>query len=450
MVLCSNRMFSREGVTKRAGFPPLFLAGLLFALPETVLANLGIFSASDIQRTGNLVPIRKSKIELVSEKLTARLDAETSRVWVEYEFVNTSGDDAVTVGFPVDLMPPAGEDTSYHVDHWQKDGLRELQIFDGADPVRTERTVEEMLSAENRPKQLEDAAITRRWSIATLQFKAHETKHVRITYVVRCMGADTGFEGDPHLKFSPRTFLYTFRTAGGWGSGRVRKLNIQLDITYLSQNRFPILEMNPKIKANGEGMLRSEFKSIELSHMPDLMVRYDSTPALFQAGADRLRLRDSNWQLTNCGDGKFEGKGLTDGNPATAWMPESGKGVGICFEFQPRHDSYLNFIAILNGPQVSAVDYAAKSRIKKVRVDYVLYLEEGRKHETFEQTFRDRKFDNRSLRFPTTQADFLDLPDGPEGILEDVKLTVLEVYPGADNAPLAISEIYAFGINGKK
>jgi hypothetical protein len=208
--------------------------------------------------------------------------------------------------------------------------------------------------------------------------------------------------------------------------------------------------MKPKIKAKGEGMLRAEFKDIELSRMQDLMIRYDPTPALFQARADQLRLRASDWQLTNCGDGKFESKGLTDGNPATSWKPESGKGVGICFEFQPRHDSYLNFIAILNGPQASAADYAAKSRIKKVRVDYVLYLEEERKHQTFEQTFQDRKFDDRSLRFPITQADFLDLPGGPEGILEDVKLTVLEVYPGADNAPLAISEIYAFGINGKK
>ena len=80
----------------------------------------------------------------------------------------------------------------------------------------------------------------------------------------------------------------------------------------------------------------------------------------------------------------------------------------------------------------------------------MLNTEEGRKRQVFEQTLPDSKFDDRVIRFPMALAYFLDLASGPEGIIEDVKLTALELYPGADNAPLAISEIYVFGVNGKK
>jgi hypothetical protein len=385
----------------------------------------------------------------LNETLSAKLGAETSDVTVDYHFVNTGGVDVVTVGFPVDLMPAPGENTSYNVDRWQKDGLENLRILDGGTLLPTERTLEETLSPDIRPKQLKDVSVTRRWSIATLKFKARETKHVRVTYTVKTMGVNTGFEGDPHIKFSPRTFLYTFRTAKGWGPGRVRKLEIVLDLVYLRQNRFPVLEMEPKLKEAAGGIWRSEFHSMELDKMPDLMVRYDSTPALFQLSAEPLRLSRSNWQLSMCGAGKLGGNTLTDGNPATSWAPEFANGVGACFEFQPRNGSYIEAIAILNGNQTSAAAYAEHSRIRKVRIDYVLDLEEGPKHETSEQTFPDRTFDDRTVRFPTNRADFLDLPAGPEGLIADVKLTVLELYPGAGRAPLALSEIYVYGTNRK-
>jgi hypothetical protein len=222
----------------------LLMGAFIVALPAGLWANLAVFSTSDIQRSGNLVPVRKTRIELVTEKFTAKLVAETARVIVDYEFVNTGDADSVTVGFPVDLMPPAAEGSSYNLDHWQKDGLQDLRIIDGSTELPIERTVEERLRPENRPKLREDVAITRRWSIATIRFDARERKNVRVTYLVRCMGVDEGFETEIPRKISPRTFLYTFRTGAGWGTGRVRKIDIALDGSYLEQNRFPILELD--------------------------------------------------------------------------------------------------------------------------------------------------------------------------------------------------------------
>jgi hypothetical protein len=446
VVLMSSRQIN---VQPRALVTSLIIA-LLVASPLTTFANLALFSASDIQRTGNLVPIRKSAIELVNETLTVRIAAETAAVTVTYDFANTGGADAVTVGFPVDLMPPAGQGTSYNLDHWQKDGLQELQIIDGTKQLSIDRVREETLPPQDRPKQLKEVAIKRRWSIATLQFKARERKAVSVTYIVRCIGVDKGFEHDPRWTFSPRTFLYTFRTATGWGTGRIRKLDIAVDMTYLRQNRFRVLEGEPKLKESGEGILRSEFQSVELGRLADLVIRYDSTPVLSQIYAERLRLSRSNWRLGICGPGKFGSDALVDGNPETSWTPESGNGVGTCFEFQPAQGSYIQSIAILNGKQTSATDYAAHARIKRVKVEYVFYLEEGRKRESFEQVFPDSSFDDRALRFPAALADFLDLPTGIEGIIENIRMTVLEVYPGNGNAPLAISDLYVYGVTPKK
>jgi hypothetical protein len=155
--------------------PLLLIGAFIVALPASLWANLAVFSTSDIQRSGNLVPVRKTRIELVTEKFTAQLEAETARVIVDYEFVNAGSADSVTVGFPVDLMPPAGEGTSYYLNN-SNDGLRDLRIIDGSIDVPIERAVEETLSPENRPKVVKDVAVTRRWSIATIGFKARERK----------------------------------------------------------------------------------------------------------------------------------------------------------------------------------------------------------------------------------------------------------------------------------
>jgi hypothetical protein len=430
--------------------PLLLIGAFIVALPASLWANLAVFSTSDIQRSGNLVPVRKTRIELATEKFTAKLEAETARVIVDYEFVNTGGADSVTVGFPVDLMPPAAEGTSYNLDHWQKDGLQDLRIIDGSTEIPIERAVEETLRPENRPKVVKDVAVIRRWSIATILFNARERKNVRVSYLVRCIGVDEGFETEVPRKISPRTFLYTFRTGAGWGTGRIRKLDIALDESYLRQNRFPILGLEPRLKDEGHGMLRSTFQEAELSRVPDLMVRYDPRQALFQIYAERRVLEPSNWKPGVCGPGKLRSDNLADGNIQTEWTPEFPKNGETCIEITPRKGSFINAIALLNGSQSSPADYAKHARIKKVRIEIVLATEEGRKPEAFEQTFADQKYDDRVTRFPMAVAQFLDLSRGPEGLIESVKLTVLEQYPGANGPPLAISEIYVFGTNGKK
>src|SRR5438270_309014 len=124
-----------------------------------------------------------------------------------------------------------------------------------------------------------------------------------------------------------------------------------------------------------------------------------------------------------CGPGKIGGNALADGNPETAWTSEFPIAPGICIKIKPRNGSDINTIAVLNGDQSSAENYSRHARIKKLRIDYKLKGEEGRRHEIVEQTFPDSKFDDRVLRFPIARATSLNPSDGFEGILEDVKLS---------------------------
>lgn len=429
----------------------LLTVALAVATLPSLQANLAVFSTSDIQRSGNLVPIRKTRVELVNETFTAKLEAETARVIVDYEFVNTGSADAVTVGFPVDLMPPVGEGTTYNLDHWQKNGLQDLRVSDGTTLLPIERTIEETLRREDRPKLAKDVAITRRWSIATIRFKSRERKNVRVSYVVRCMGVDEGFETEIPKKISSRTFLYSFRTASGWGKGHIRKLDISLDTSYLQENRFPVLELEPRLKDKGGGTLHLAFQSAELSRVPDLIVHYDPRPALFQMYAKDRLLKRSDWKTGMCEPGKLGSNHLADGDPRTTWTPEFPDSPGNCIAITPTNGSYINAIAVLNGSRISAADYAKHARIKKLRIESTVRQEEGRpKVEVSEQTLKDQEFDDRLARFPMAVAQFLDVPSGPLGIIERVKLTILELYPGEKGTSLAISDIYVYGVTPRK
>ena len=281
----------------------LLTAALTVATPPTLQATSLFSGLQTFNGAGIWFAIRKTRVELVNETFTAKLEAETARVIVDYEFVNTGSADAVTVGFPVDLMPPVEEGTTYNVDHWQKDGLQDLRVIDGTTLLPIERTIEETLRREDRPKLAKDVAITRRWSIATIRFKSREKKNVRVSYVVRCMGVDEGFETEIPNKISSRTFLYSFRTASGWGKGRIRKLDISLDTSYLQENRFPVLELEPRLKDKGGGTLHLAFQRAELSRLPDLVVHYDPRPALFEMYAKDRLLKRSDWKIGRVGPG---------------------------------------------------------------------------------------------------------------------------------------------------
>jgi hypothetical protein len=407
--------------------------------------NMASVSASDIQRTGNLVLRQKAAIQLDYENLAVRLDAETATVSVIYEFTNHGSDEDVTIGFPIDLMPSEG--TSYNLGHWYEDSLTGFQMSESGKRVAIERTIDEPLSAESRPAGVQDVSIQRRWSITSLHFKRGEHKVVRVNYTVRCIGVNSGFEGTmENSKFTPRTFIYTLRPGGTWGTGHVGKLDITIDAAFLRLNEFEI-NVEPEPQTRAAGKFRWSLTNFDLKSAPDVVCIYDATPALFQRSAERVMFKQFENLRLKLSDGAHSNTGpLIDRNPETIWFANAKtKGIDTTFEFRPRKDTSISQVAILNGCVASEEQYRAYARIKRLRIEYVVRFDEGPKRESSEQVMPDRKFDERVRRFPTYYADVVDLPGGPEGILEYVKLTVLDIYPGSQGKPAAISDLYVYG-----
>ena len=432
-----------------AGSASVFVMALFFAAHDGA-GNLASVSASDIQRTGNLVLRQKAAIQLDYENLTVRLDAETAVVSVKYEFTNHGDNDDVTVGFPIDVMPPSSEAKGYNIDHWRDESLIGFQILDGANQLTLEQTIEEQLPSKNRPWVREDLSTKRRWLISKLRFKRGEHKTVRVNYKVRCMGVDRGFENETKsTEFTPRTFLYTLQPANSWGNGRVQKIDVAIDKSFLEQNQFKIIEINPKPQVDDSGVLQWSFDDLDLNTASDFVCVYDSTPALFESHASSLFIENADnlrLKLSDNGSGQRNIAALFNRNVSTAWFLNSKtKGIRSSIEFRPQKDTYVSEVAILNGCFANAQEYAAYARVKRLRIETVVKFEEGPKHEISERVLPDRNFDDRVIRFPTYHADYVILSGGPEGILEYVKLTVLEIYPGAESKPAAISELYVYG-----
>src|SRR5437773_2530900 len=98
-------------------------------------------------------------------------------------------------------------------------------------------------------------------------------------YTVRCGGVDSGFEGTMEdTRFTPRTFSYALRAGASWRNGRVGKLDVTIDMTFLRLSQFKI-NIEPKPQTQGAGISRWSFIDFDLKNAPDFVCTYDATPA---------------------------------------------------------------------------------------------------------------------------------------------------------------------------
>src|SRR3712207_3649121 len=81
----------------------ILLLAISLAVVHEVSGNGGTFSISAVQRTGDLVPEKKSAITLEREELHIRIEADDAFVRVSYELLNRGPADDVAFGFPVDV-----------------------------------------------------------------------------------------------------------------------------------------------------------------------------------------------------------------------------------------------------------------------------------------------------------------------------------------------------------
>jgi hypothetical protein len=426
--------------------------------PASAFANGGVFSASVVQRTGNLVPITAKFISLDQEKLAIRIEEGDAIVDVNYELINRGPATEVAFGFPVDVATSLPTPNGF--EYVMSNSLRDFRVTDGAQTLPIERTVEKPLSADERPDGIDSKIeLIRRWSVTSLKFKSGERKQIHVGYRARCVAKDEGFEGDIDWKFGVRTFFYTFRPAATWGDGHVRNVEISVDISWLREREIPYDFISPRGNSTDGDVARWSFENFDLAHAPDLRLSYD--PSAFYL--DRLLRKDLlprgamksfNISSTLKSDraAHYSKELMLDRNLHTAWVEGAkGTGIGESIEFEPK-DNYVQGVAILNGYVANKSLYYANARIKQLRVELELSgdVDPAHQHSTYEVTLPDRKYDDLKFRYPLAMADLVvEHPHG-DGVIDRVKLTILDVYPGREYADCAIAELYVYGFEYKK
>ena len=429
---------------------------LLLQGPLSLFANGGAFYTSVIERTGNLVPMEKPLISLEKETFDAYIARDDVGVYVTYLLANHGPADSVTFGFPVDLATPETLNIPNGYDYVRENSLSEFRVEDGGRLVPIEKTITKPVSAAERPAGLDPKIqLVRRWSLMTLKFEAGIGKYLTVSYKVRCMALDEGFEGDTLWKYGIRTFLYTFHPAATWGNGRVGSLNVAIDTKWLRENDLPpVARLAPPGSSDEAGKLRWTFHDQDLAKLHDLTFSYDPSDLYADAQIKRNLLGPAHVKSlivssTLPAAGSFNyGKGsMRDNDLRTAWAEGAkGPGIGETIIFEPK-DAYVTEIALLNGFVSNEALYYANARIKKLRVEVECGegAEESERHQTQEIILPDRPYKDLNPRFPFAFVDWVVQHPSGDGFIQKVKLTILDVYPGRKYQDTAVTELYICG-----
>lgn len=429
---------------------------LSFQVPLSLYANGGAFYTSVVERTGNLAPMEKPLISLEEETLNIRIDRDDAAVSVTYLFANHGPADSVTFGFPVDLATRETLDTPNGYDYVLDSSLSEFHAENGGQPVPIQKVIVKPVSTAERPIGLDPKIqLVRRWSLMTLTFEAGKKKYLSVSYKVRCMALDEGFEGDTLWKYGVRTFLYTFHPAATWGDGRAGSLKIMVNTNWLRENDLPpVTGLAPPGSSNEAGTLRWIFHDQDLAKLPDLTFSYD--PGNLYADAqikknllDPAHVKSFAVSSTLPASGSFNhGKdSMRDHDLRTAWAEGAkGPGVGETVIFEPK-DAYVTEVALLNGFVSNEAFYYANARIRKLRVELECGegAEEDDRNQRREIILPDRPYKDFNPRYPFASADWVVRHPPGSAFIEKVKLTILEVYPGRKYDDLAVTEFYVCG-----
>jgi hypothetical protein len=431
----------------------------LILCPLSAIGNGGSFETSVVQRTGNLVPLQKEKIFLDSEQLDLRIEENDVFVKVEYMLHNKGPEDAVMFGFPVDLVAPESAGTPNSYEYVLSKSLNNFLVADNGQELPVTKTIEEKLSRAERPPGIDpDRVIIRKWSLVPITFKKDEKKRLTVSYQVRCMARDEGFEGHTFWKYSLRAFFYTFRPAATWGDKRVKNLVINLDASWLIRQSLPVPQVSPQAPLDDSGRENWTFSDQDLSEFADMTIHYEVSDFFRHRDITRnllppdcVKKLTASSTLRNQGSHSFDIRMLRDNNRATAWVEGTkGGGEGETLTFQPKN-AYVTEIGIQNGYTESEELYYANSRVKKLRVavEFEKSDDPEVKPQLFDVELPDRPYREQKLKYPYSSADWiLENPEG-FGFMKSVTLTILEVYPGTRFSDTAISELYVCGFRAR-
>jgi len=296
----------------------LALAGLLSVLPQVALANGGPLAWTLRGGTGTLAPLDETRVALVSERLSIRLDDDGQRYHARAEYVLSNAGAPVTVkyGVPVfwlevdeDVAPgptPGG-----------------AVVTDVAVTLAGERhgcTVEDARWVD--PERRELGAVA--WCTATLTIPSGGAVPLALALHGWLRFIDMGFSKSVFTVFGERAFRYELAPAGHW-AGRPA-LTIELDPGRWG-DRFTVSA--PAGFERRDGRLVFASKAADLKALEAITGALAAAPVLgaaqrWKAKAIPLAMVRASSTLAPQGKVRYDVWNLLDGDPATAWCAARG------------------------------------------------------------------------------------------------------------------------------
>ena len=401
--------------------------------------NGGTFTTSTVEATGHLVPQRKSRIALESERLQVRLFYETADVAVEYHLANRGGADSVTYGFPIDSLGG-----------YEERGLAFYQIKDGNERLDVGKVFHERANLESLTEGLYGHR-DRNWYFSDLKFARGERKTLGVSYQLTTLGTKSGTSKSFRWTRSKNTFRYTFRPAQTWGDGTLPALRIELDVRLLHEERVPLSVISPPGGVERDGVFVWELQNVDLHKLPDLVVSYDVGPALEEDEIRPHRLDRKMIESIRASSTRpsaphttYGVENLLDGRSDTAWIEgQDGPGKGAWIEITFKPGAMIRGIGVLNGYAKSPAALAENGYVRKLRIAGPRVYESSMWREIAELHAPPSSTARKDWRVSDLEWVF-DAGDGTQE-LKKVRLTILDAAPGTKFSDTAISEIFIYG-----
>jgi len=430
----------------------LFFVSLL-VFPFAAFSNGGPVDGSEFYATGNIVPLRKADVRILSEDLRIRIIGDSGFVDVTYVLLNEQSEaQDVLYGFPVDVSASESY-TGRWLDSLQDD---ELQLFVNGIEVTTgfwnepnRARHDSFMRVSGKQKWMDQILFWRRWHTAKISLPAGKPMSVRVTFRVRNGFVDWGTSKSFFTNYDDRRMLYDFTPASYWGKGVAEKFTLRINAQPIVYNGGTIRFEGMSLRQENIGMYAYDGTNVKLGDLGRLRISYDISLEKNKTLLSGKLNMNKHIRAVNVSSKlgvEYDAAKLADGNLSTCWaegVKGAGEGQTITIDF----DTVISVAAvvIVNGYAKSEELFYKNNRVKKIRVEQFCSLKDCGTRTPQESELPDSTWSSVKPggEWAASSVAF----DGGDwfGRATQLRITVLEAYRGSKHNDTCISEIYVIG-----
>lgn len=432
------------------------LCGILAAATlgySPCFANGGPIDVSAFDKTGDIVPVQKTSLQIEEETLLLVIKGDYVEVAVNYEIYNASNkDEEITFSFPLEVML-----------------FRDVGDIDDEKEVQQQKNVIKayavLMNGKNIPVVVkEDAAPIKKmdieiksvfWHTSVLAFKKKARSNLVVSYIIRSRYQDSLYSKSPLPEFSERSFKYSFNAAAGFGNGKANKMSVIIDASDLVKRNGKINSISfahdtlQKQVSEKKSLLTFRAESFDFSKSKILEITYDCSNekrfSYVMSGKPSLQ-KIVSIKASSTLPGPYDPKNIFDGDFLTAWCEGAkGDGEGEWIEFSVK-DFVLEAVFLVNGYTKNYMSLENNSRASLVHVTKL------GKNPAYEETRVQESQKEMSLLgyedfYPLDPLSFSDwvLNTFDYASESTVRITIKKTRPGKKFNDTCISEIYLLG-----